>query len=612
MLQKLPNGTSRLIKAQQYIHSTYVIIKELIENSLDAGSCNIKIVVEDSLIIVEDDGEGIDDLDCVCRAGHTSKEDNSYKMLGIEYAEPMFSHGFRGQALSSIKEQCDVEIISRCRNSDLATSKNYTTGEVKKCPREGGTTVKVSNIFRNCPIRRNINEKNARRHLAQVINLLKAFTYVYDVHFTLVHRGKVLFADRGSSNTKEFSISRHGEPYLSVNDSKFEFYLFPFDRTKTRAVLFYRRVCTLDRVCLIIDRVFRMFFDYFPTFVLVVKDDGDVNLAIDKTEVILRDSKYIENKIKSEMDRYFASKQLIEGDTKKMKNGTKFTDDLINASSVQENSNAQCPHDCCSILGSTVSKDDGLDKFGILDESSNEPQPSISSILPCSTAALCIDRGVFGCGDQSECSTVAPNCIRTKSAYAFIKEEFLHHRDVIVEKSDFRQMQIIGQFNQGFILCSLEKDQRQFLIAVDQHAADEIYNFESLKSSFVLKKQKLLQPIDLSLDALQELVLEENMAIFEKSGFVVSNNKLLTIPMYQGTLFSVDDFYALLENVTVGINVSSKYRDIMASKACRKSVMIGSGLCFKDMRAIVDNLAFLDLPWNCPHGRPTFKVLSEL
>lgn len=608
MLQKISNDVSKLIKAQQYIHSTYTIIKELVENSLDAASSNIKIVVEDSFITVEDDGEGVDDLENICKAGHTSKEDNSYKILGIEYAKPEFSHGFRGQALSSIKEQCDLVITSKCRNSCFATSKDYTTGETKKCPRENGTTVKVSNIFKNCPIRRTINEKSIRKHLAQVLSLLRAFTYVYDVHFTLVHKGKTLFVDRGSSNTKEFSICRHGEPCLSVSDSRFEFYLFPLDKTKTKVVLLDRRVCALDRICSTIDRVFKMFFDHPPTFVLVVKDGGDVNLAIDKSEVILRNSKYIENKIKSEMDRYFASKQLIEGDAKKIKGNTELYDGPSHIPKLIEEDGPTPDY--------ALPKDVDLRKFRILASPSNgtvsqdKPRLPVSGMLSCSAATFDGGHDHFSCGSQR--SPAHPDCMVPRPAYTLIREESLHHGDVVIDKPDFKRMQIIGQFNQGFILCTLEKNQRHLLIAVDQHAADEIYNFESLKSSFVLKKQKLLQPIELNLSALQSLVLEESMAIFEKNGFFVSDNRLVAIPMYQGVLFSVDDFYVLLEDVAKGVTVSGKYRDIMATKACRKSVMIGSGLCLKDMRAIVDNLAFLDLPWNCPHGRPTFKVLSEL
>lgn len=581
MLQKISGSIARLIKAQQHIHNTYAIAKELVENALDAASSCIKVIVDDSFVIVEDNGEGIDDMENVCKVGHTSKENSSYRVLGVEYVEPGFTHGFRGMALSSISEQCDVEITSRCGNTDLATSKNYATGKVKRCPRETGTTVKVSNIFRNCPIRRSMNEKNIRRHLTQILSLLKAFTYTYDASFTLVYRGKILFVDKGSSNTREFSIRKHGEPYLDVHSDKLEFYLFPFDRSETRIVLFNRRVCTLNRVSSTIDRMFRMFFDHTPTFVLIVKDDGDVNLSIDKTEVILKDEKYIENKIKSEMDRYFATRRLIEEDTKRKKNCMELASD----SSAHKGTSLGR----LEILSTALSKSMGIQQ---LDTS-------------CSIAAS-------HSGHSAEELPVVPISVTPGSAYMLIREEPLHHRDIIIDKTDFTQMQIIGQFNQGFILCLLQKRQRLLLIAVDQHAADEIYNFEGLKSTFVLKKQRLLQPVKLQLDAIQELVLEDNMAAFERNGFVISNGRLMTIPMYQGTLFSVDDFHALLEGIAKGATLSEKFRTIMASKACRKSVMIGTGLSLKEMRTIVDNLAALDLPWNCPHGRPTFKILSEL
>lgn len=218
----------------------------------------------------------------------------------------------------------------------------------------------------------------------------------------------------------------------------------------------------------------------------------------------------------------------------------------------------------------------------------------------------------FDCTCHSKCSTNSHSGImKSGSVYKYIDEEKLGHSNIVFEKDDFRNIKIIGQFNQGFILGVLEKNHMKTLLAVDQHAADEITNFERLQKTFKLKKQQLLQPIDLDLSVLQQLLVEDNIEIFANNGFEVKENKLYSLPVYHGTIFSVADFYSLLTNISNDIFTSDKFRDIMASKACRSSIMIGDSLNLKEMQSILDNLSMLNSPWNCPHGRPTFKILSE-
>lgn len=579
-MQKIEVEDARLIKSQQYIHSSYLIVKELVENSLDAKATIIKVIIDDTLISVEDNGEGIEDLKSVCKHGHTSKEDTTYKILGIKN-DLEFSHGFRGQALSSIKDQCDIEIVSRTRENDRAFSMNYSTGILVACARNVGTTVKVYNLFKNSPIRKTINQKDAKKSVAKMLHLLNSFIYVYEVCFTLAHKGKVLFCEQGSKNTKNFAISRFGDPCFEIQDESFEFYLFPFDKSKLKVIMFYKRLCSYEKASQIIEKTFKMYHDYSPSYILLLKSEGDVNVSIDKTEVILRSSKHIESKIKSELDKYFAAEQTFEGNEKKIKVAT--PNQL--ASSCSSNNNLN-PRTSSNVYSRASEENCGwsLNKSEINCESHS---------------------------DEKEKSHVFLEAI-SGSAYSCIKEEFLRHKELTIEKDDFSRMNIIGQFNQGFILCSLRKDKRELLMVVDQHAADEIYNFESLNNNFLLKRQKLLDPITLNLNPIQEIAVEENMAAFNKNGFEIKDGKLLTIPVYQNNFFGVEDFFSLLENLEKGLDSPSKFRNIMASKACRSSIMVGETLNYKEMKKVLTNLSTLKLPWCCPHGRPTFKILSEL
>lgn len=693
MLHKIPGGLSRLIKSQQCIHDSYIIAKELIENSLDAGSSRISVVITDTSISVEDNGCGVEDLDLLCRPGFTSKEDTSYRVLGISHSKSEFTHGFRGQALSAISEMCDIEIVSRTAQNELGTYRNYTTGMTEQRPREVGTTVKVRNVFKNCPIRQKSNRKTIRKSLAKIINLIRAYLYVYSVYFELVFNNCTLISECGSDSTTSAAISKHGSVYLNIKDEKFEFLLFPFDKSNTQVILVEKRVCKFERISQLVSNAFSMYFSYPPTYILVLKDECDVNISVDKTEIILKNSKYVENKIKSELDRYFALRHYIhesnhlgkhsspkEGsgfgehtnaDTSQTNSGlsecmaldedksfetssqacnetnilaesnalegSKAPDDIfavdnLNSESISKPmlAFAQNKHGCIgndpkALQGSytNANSTSGLtNRSGDLNikRSKSELESLVrcgvhdthANGIPIDTANGPSAFNKIVCSDIDGMSPRKAQDSTARSVYNFIKEESLGHSRVVFDKKDFKKMHIIGQFNQGFILCTLKKDASTFLIAVDQHAADEICNFEGLKRSFKLKKQKLLAPIPLELSSIQRLLVEEHRQTLEDNGFVVSENFLLTFPVYQGVFFSVEDFYSALDSISKGTLVSEKFKCIMASKACRSSIMIGTSLSVKEMQRILDDLSVLDLPWNCPHGRPTFKILCEM
>ncbi|CAK1556127.1 unnamed protein product [Leptosia nina] len=189
-----------------------------------------------------------------------------------------------------------------------------------------------------------------------------------------------------------------------------------------------------------------------------------------------------------------------------------------------------------------------------------------------------------------------------------------------ISKGSFKQMQIIGQFNLGFIITRLEDD----LFIIDQHASDEIYNFETLQKNTELTSQKLVIPQQLELTGVNEQILIDNLDIFKKNGFTfeIEENalptkrvKLLTIPMSKNWIFGKDDIEELLFMIKESPSEycrPSRVRAMFASRACRKSVMIGTALGRADMKQLVDHMAEIDKPWNCPHGRPTIRHLINL
>ncbi|NXN95557.1 PMS2 endonuclease, partial [Rhinopomastus cyanomelas] len=189
-----------------------------------------------------------------------------------------------------------------------------------------------------------------------------------------------------------------------------------------------------------------------------------------------------------------------------------------------------------------------------------------------------------------------------------------------ISKEMFAKMEIIGQFNLGFIIAKLNSD----LFIIDQHATDEKYNFEMLQQHTVLQGQKLIAPQNLNLTAVNESVLIENLEIFRKNGFdfvinedapVTQRVKLISLPTSKNWTFGpqdIDELIFMLSDCPGVMCRPSRVRQMFASRACRKSVMIGTALNIQEMRKLITHMGEIEHPWNCPHGRPTMRHIVSL
>ncbi|OSX56998.1 hypothetical protein POSPLADRAFT_1077263, partial [Postia placenta MAD-698-R-SB12] len=211
---------------------------------------------------------------------------------------------------------------------------------------------------------------------------------------------------------------------------------------------------------------------------------------------------------------------------------------------------------------------------------------------------------------------------------------------LVIDKTDFASMEIVGQFNLGFIIARRHtsptaladahgngRGHMDDLFIVDQHAADEKYNFETLQQTTEIISQKLIRPQPLELTAADEILATENLDVLKRNGFEIDIDddatfgdghrlKLCAQPISENTVFDVKDLEELLhllqDRPTGQMVRCSKARAMFAMRACRKSVMIGMALDRRQMTSVVRHMGMIDQPWNCPHGRPTMRHLSDI
>lgn len=229
-----------------------------------------------------------------------------------------------------------------------------------------------------------------------------------------------------------------------------------------------------------------------------------------------------------------------------------------------------------------------------------------------------------------------------------------------VSKSDFGAMRIVGQFNLGFIVALRlangpegQGHANDDLFIIDQHAADEKYNFERLSSNTILQNQRMVRPLTLDLTAVEEEIVMNHPNTLTQNGFQIETDtsgkeavgrrcKLYGLPMSKEVVFNVSDLEELIallgeghtgdaysnsvgtastasdssfaptrsSNLTSSTVIRpSKIRRLLAMRACRSSIMVGRTLTTKQMTKVVRNMGEMDKPWNCPHGRPTMRHL---
>ncbi|SHO79443.1 Similar to S.cerevisiae protein PMS1 (ATP-binding protein required for mismatch repair) [Malassezia sympodialis ATCC 42132] len=197
----------------------------------------------------------------------------------------------------------------------------------------------------------------------------------------------------------------------------------------------------------------------------------------------------------------------------------------------------------------------------------------------------------------------------------------------VLAKPDFSQMHVVGQFNLGFIIARRTTPDMDDLFIIDQHAADEKFNFETLQRTTKIHSQQLLRPQPVELAPTDELVAMEHAEWLRINGFDVSVDeeaapghriKLLSKPVSKDTVFDLHDFEELLFQLRETQHGQAcrarctKVYDMLASRACRKSIMVGSALDLRQMRQVLQHMSETEQPWNCPHGRPTIRHLTTL
>ena len=563
-IRVLPEKVSTQIAAGEVIERPASVVRELLDNCIDADSDRIFIEIAKGgkrLIKVRDNGVGMnkDDL-LLCLERHaTSKIKSASDLFSIE------TFGFRGEALPSMASVSRMEITSRPKDQLVGYRVKIDGGKLKSIDETGspaGTIVEVRDLFFNIPVRKKFlrAEKTETDHIVDVLSKI-ALPFLH-IDFRLDDGEKTLLnlpISENDLNRLAILMGRNvagSMEYLDqqFNELKIKAYLASPDLSRSRG-----------------DRIF-VYVNYRS-----VRDRLITRAVIEGYGQRLMKGRYPQAAIFIEMPP-----ALVDVNVHPTKQEIRFRDGRRVYQAIVSSIGG--------VLGEQLHPifDGPLDKGSIEYRETKEEQiPEWRVAEP--------ERAYSGSGDES-----------SKDSETLFQEQYLVKQ----------RPQIIGQLRDTYILCQSDEG----LLLVDQHAAHERIVYESLKKAYrsmKIESQAFLMPHRLEVSLKEGRVIEEKMHQLNQLGvelehFGGSTFLLRSVPSilvnaeWEGFLL---DLVPVLETEE-DLSKDKAMDKLLTVMACHGAIRAGKRLSQQEMISLVSQLQEMDLPTNCPHGRPILKRFS--
>lgn len=573
-IQIMDENLANKIAAGEVVEKTMNVVKELVENSIDAKSTTIKIELIDSgvkEITVIDDGIGMDKEDAVLAFSRhaTSKLKTLEDLFNIE------SLGFRGEALPSIASVSNV--VLKTSNGSNGTEVHIDGGKIKNISNSDlrcGTKITVSNLFYNTPVRLKYL-RNLYTELSNITDYINKMALSFpNISFTLINNGKILLNTDGSGNRLKVIHSIYGlditKKMIEVKGENDDYIIEGYisypevTRSNKNAIttLVNGRVIKNNELNKIICECYHTYMpsDKYPVVVINIEVDPiliDINIHPTKMDI-----KFSKMKELKELLVFIISNKL-----------KKLT--LIPKVEVKENK-------------------------PITNNNIIETPPSINN-------------------DSSFLNNIEEDVPLYKPAeeitFNFEVHESNEEHDTPEDR--IKRMYPIGLVHGTYIIA--ENEDGMFII--DQHAAAERINYEKYLEKLANPDNKiidLLVPIKIELSNSDYLILKENFPVLESLNFKIEEFGVNTILIrsHPTWLSEINTKEAIEKIISIVIDYESfdhyKFIDkVAATLACKMSIKGNQHITNEDMEILLNNLRQAKNPFTCPHGRPTIISYSK-
>ena len=639
-IRVLDNETIDKIAAGEVVERPSSVVKELVENSIDAGASAITVEIKDggiSYIRVSDNGSGIpkEDIRTAFLRHATSKITSSDDLSGVK------SLGFRGEALSSIAAVSMLEVVTKTEN-DLTGIRLTLEGAVESSFEEVGapvgTTFFVRNIFFNTPVRKKFL-KSVTTEGGYVSDLMEHLALSHpEIAFQFTVGSQTRFHTSGNGDLKEVIYRIYGRELANA--------MVPIDvekgglhiggylgkpeqvRSNRNFEIYFinGRFIRSDIVSKAIEEGFReyLMLHKFPVCFLMLTtspENVDVNVHPTKMDVRFSDGPGFFADLSSAIYDTLKSNEMIPGHVLEKQSEIKRAE----RESIAEARQGKNPEPFLYAESKQKSYESDITDSGSTEPASDStfrtsavrmPEP-VYSVNEIKTDDFVFTEKVKEIPPEAVKETVKePETTAVKNT-----EPVFHQQDLFEEKilsDDNRpKFRIIGQVFDTFWMIQYESK----LMIIDQHAAHEKVNYERMMKRFRNKEvlsQTLLPPVIVSLSSAEENVYKQNADAFASLGFEIENfggseYALRAVPVDLYGHSEKELFLEVLDELAEG-NSRGSYLAIeekIADMSCKASVKGGDRLSLAEVNALIDELLSLDNPYNCPHGRPTIIVMTK-
>ena len=634
MINILDKDTIDKIAAGEVVERPASIVKELLENSIDAGSSSVTVEIKNGgidLIRITDNGCGIasSEVKKAFLRHATSKIVSDKDLISIK------SLGFRGEALSSIAAVSKCEMITKTRD-ELTGVRYYIEGgtevEYEEIGAPDGTSIIIRDIFYNTPARRKFL-KTASTEGAHISELVEKLAMANtEIAFKFISNGQIKLQTNGSGNLKDIVYQLYGKEIskalCNVDYEK--------NGIKIRGVVARPEVTRSSRN---LENIFvngryikdniiskavedgfgdRLMQHQYPFCALNFDLDGvDVNVHPRKMEVRFSDRNFVYDNTKEAVEEIFTTQSAVrEVPVGKTSNEKKV---FVNTPEPFENKRrdmSQIPEKVSQNKYEDITKDtlhstgsDDEIKWRVPKENMYNPKDDMSFIRDENTKRVYSD-----INDLSNKSIKEVNIGNTDDANPNgIKPSQLS----FFESESKKYMKVIGQVFDTYWIVQLENE----MYIIDQHAAHEKVMYERLlkeSKANKLSSQMINPPIIVTLTDLEQNVLKEHMDEFRGIGFDIEEfggkeYKINAIPNIFPSIPKAELFNEMLSDST-NYDVISPSELILAkvaSMSCKAAIKGNMRISLLEANELFDELLSLDNPYNCPHGRPTVIKMTK-
>ncbi len=640
----LSQETIDKIAAGEVIERPSSVVKELVENAIDAGSSAVTVEIKEggiSFIRISDNGCGIEreQIPLAFLRHSTSK------IKSVEDLFTVTSLGFRGEALSSIAAVSQVELITKT-NGDFTGSRYLIEGSKEVSLEEigapDGTTFIIRNLFYNTPARKKFL-KSAQTEGTYIHELMQRMILSHpDVAFKFIMNNQVKLQSSGNGNIKDiiyhlygrditkallpiaheselFKVSGFiGKPMISRGNRGYELY-FVNGR--------FIRSQILSKA---IEDAFKPFLmqHQYPFTVLYFEIDSsllDVNVHPTKMELRFSNQQELYREVQSILSAALEHRDIIpevpvdtpkknEMEVPKIEKVMPEPFEQKRLEEIRKAVRKDSPYE----IKYPVSRPMGT---GSVSSAAQEKLlDTIKSMPPEDMMEERIQKEPLP--EQSKKETEKE---LAKEAYVLREEETYgakpegsYEQGSFLKEEEMAKQKIIGQLFDTYWL--VEYNDRLFI--VDQHAAHEKVMYEKLKKQFEKKEftsQAISPPIVITLSMREAEVLERFKEQFTKLGFEIEHfggaeYSICGVPGNLYRLNTRDVLIEMLDELTDGISeraTTDVILDKIASMSCKAAVKGSQRLSLPEMEQLMKDLMKLDNPYNCPHGRPTIIAMSK-